>query len=381
MGVKVFRAWVSGICLVTLLGLTGSVSLEARARRTAGSTRRAASVSAERPAPRGTARSALRRSSAGPRKALYSTRRVGSGRLRRARSRAAAMVRELNDTVIPRYKVDAAGELVPDLHAEAAIVYDPVTQQILWEENAQDSRSIASITKVMTAVVVLETEPDLTEPVEIARSDVYRASTTYLRARDRVTKGDLLHLLLVASDNAAARALARISPEGSAGFVARMNQKAAELDLRETRYADPSGLYNENVSSAYDMARLITFASADPRLASIMQSATFTFQTPRRAISVRNTSRVLVDRMGLQVKAAKTGFITRSGYCLATLLRLPQTEQEVAVVVLGARSNAGRFLETRNLLEWFAAKTAAVFATATPMPLPESSPTPSLTIQ
>src|SRR5262249_32390350 len=100
--------------------------------------------------------------------------------------------------------------------------------------------------------------------------------TTHLRANDQVTADDLLHLLLIASDNAAARALARVSPYGPEHFVSRMNEKAAELGLETTHYADPSGLLSENVSSAYDMARLITNASADERIASVMRTPQFT---------------------------------------------------------------------------------------------------------
>lgn len=275
------------------------------------------------------------------------------------------MARELAEAVIPRYRVDASGDLVPDLKAAAAIVYSPDTNEVLWEEHSLDQRSIASITKVMTAVVFLEHNPDVTQPVTMERSDTFRASTTYLRTNDRLTTYDLLHLLLIASDNAAARALARVSPWGTAGFIDRMNAKAAEMGLTQTRYADSSGLLQDNVSSAFDMARLIAHASADPRIASIMQMPSYSAQTPRRAISVRNTN-YLLGRDDLNVLAAKTGFISRSGYCLATVLRLPDTDQEVAVVVLGARSNAGRFLETRNLFNWFATKASTIFATSTP---------------
>lgn len=275
------------------------------------------------------------------------------------------MAREMAEAVVPRYKVDASGELVPDLRAEAAIVYDPATNEVLWEEHSQDQRSIASITKVMTATVFLENDPDLSTPVTIERSDVFRASTTYLRAKDTLTTGDLLHLLLIASDNAAARALARVSPWGSDGFIDQMNRKAAELGLESTHYEDPSGLLSANVSSALDMARLITHASTEPRIASVMQTPAYTVHTSRRDIAFHSTNHLL-GRDDLNVMAAKTGFISRSGYCLATLLRLPQSEQQVAVVVLGARSNAGRFLETRNLFNWFASKASAVFATTTP---------------
>jgi D-alanyl-D-alanine endopeptidase (penicillin-binding protein 7) len=282
-----------------------------------------------------------------------------------ARARAAAMARELAETVVPRYRVDASGALVPDLHAAAAIIYSPETGEVLWEENSLEQRSIASITKVMTAVVFLESGADLSEPVTIVSADVRRASTTFLRLRDKLTTGDLLHLLLIASDNAAARALARVSPYGTDGLVRRMNEKAAELGLESTHYADTSGLLSENVSSAYDMARLIAHASGNARISSIMQMESHTVRAATRPITFRSTNRTLLAKDDLDVLAGKTGFIRKSGYCLATLLRLPQTGEQVAVVVLGARSNAGRFLEVQNLFNWFSNKTSTLLATQT----------------
>lgn len=279
-----------------------------------------------------------------------------------ARQRAVVTAREMADTVVPRYKVDASGDLVPDLRAAAAIIFNPETNQVLWEENSQDQRSIASITKVMTATVFLENSPDLSQKVTIVGSDVRQASTTKLLLNDKVTTDDLLHLLLIPSDNAAARALARVSPLGSVGFIQRMNEKALELGLNSTHYADPAGLMSDNVSSAYDMARLITHASQDERIGSIMRLAEYSFSTPRRQISARSTNHLL-GRADVDVRAAKTGFISKSGYCLATLLRLPQSGQQVAVVVLGARTNAGRFLETQNLFNWLSSKAATIFAT------------------
>ena len=149
-----------------------------------------------------------------------------------------------------------------------------------------------------------------------------------------------------------------------------MNEKAAELGLESTSYADPSGLLTENVSSAYDMARLITLASEDDRIGSIMRTWEYTVYTPKRAITFHSTNHLL-GRDDVDVRAGKTGFISKAGYCLATLLRLPQGEggqggQQVAVVVLGARSNAGRFMETRNLFSWLSAKASTIFATKTP---------------
>src|SRR5262249_39451298 len=196
-------------------------------------------------------------------------------------------------------------------------------------------------------------------------------ATTHLIANDRVTPDDLLHLLLIASDNAAARALARISPQGSENFVTRMNEKAAELGLESTHYADPSGLLSDNVSSAYDMARLITHASAGERISSIMRTSTYTVFTANRRVIPFHSTNHLLGRPDFEVRAGKTGFISKAGYCLATLLRLPQGGQEVAVVVLGARSNAGRFLENENLFNWLSAKASTIFATQTPGPVPQ----------
>ena len=261
------------------------------------------------------------------------------------------------DTVLPRYKVDASGGLVPDVRAAAAIIYDPDTNEILWEENAQTQRSIASITKVMTATVFLENNPDLTQPVTIARSDVFQASTTHLHANDKVTTDDLLHLLLIASDNAAARALARVSPQGSEGFIRRMNEKASELGLETTHYADPSGLLSENVSSAYDMARLITHASQDERISSIMRTNEYTvYSGGKRPITFRSTNHLL--RGGdVDVRAGKTGFISKAGYCLATRAAAAAEHATTSrSSCFGARSNAGRFMESRNLFNWATAK-------------------------
>jgi D-alanyl-D-alanine endopeptidase (penicillin-binding protein 7) len=275
------------------------------------------------------------------------------------------MVREMATTALPRYKIDAGtGEIVPNLRAAAAIIYDPDTNQVLWEENSQSQRSIASITKVMTATVFLEKDPDLSMPVTVQRSDVYQASTTHLHANDKVTADDLLHLLLIASDNAAARALARVSPYGSEGFVRRMNDKAAELGLQSTAYADPSGLLSDNVSSAYDMARLITHASQDERISAVMRTPEYTVYTANHRVITFHSTNHLLGRDDVDVRAGKTGFITKAGYCLATLLKLPQDQggQQVAVVVLGARSNAGRFMESRNLLSWVSSKASTLFA-------------------
>jgi D-alanyl-D-alanine endopeptidase (penicillin-binding protein 7) len=298
------------------------------------------------------------RSSSAARKARLARARAAVRRREQARLR---QLRALQEAMTPRFKTDETGATVPDIRAAAAIIFNPETGEVLWQENAQDKRSIASITKVMTALVFLEDSPDLSQEITIQRGDVYAASTTYLRANERITLGNLLHLALIASDNAAARALARVSHGGTAAFVERMNEKALELGLESTSFTDPSGLNPANISSAYDLSRLISFASADDRIAPIMRTAEYKVTTSRRTISIHNTNRLLLGGE-VDVMGGKTGFISKAGYCLATMLRLPQSNQQVAVVVLGATSNQGRFWETRHLFNWLSQKATDLFA-------------------
>jgi D-alanyl-D-alanine endopeptidase (penicillin-binding protein 7) len=292
-------------------------------------------------------------------KKAYSPTTARARRAELARARATARARELRELQTPRFRVDEFGREVPDVRAEAAIIYNPETGEVLWENHSKDPRSIASITKVMTALVFLESGTPLSTPVTVQRSDVSRASTTYLRTGFQLTAEDLLNLLLVGSDNAAARALARVSTLGYDAFIQRMNDKAKEMGLASTSYADPSGLLAENISSAYDQARLIAAAVSDPRVGAIMRKSSYTTNAGKRVITANSTNQIV--RSGdIDVVGGKTGFISRSGYCLVTLLRLPQSGQQVAFVVLGAKSNASRFWETRHLFNWMATRTKAL---------------------
>lgn len=299
------------------------------------------------------------RATSRPKKKAYSASTARARRAQLARARAAARARELRELQTPRFRVDEFGREVPDVRAEAAIIYNPETGEVLWENHSKEQRSIASITKVMTALVFLESGAPLSDVVTVQRADVSRASTTYLRNGFKLTTEDLLNLLLVGSDNAAARVLARVSPFGYDGFIQRMNDRAKELGLESTTYADPSGLNADNLSSAYDQARLIAYAAADERVGAIMRQSSYTTNIGKRVITANSTNQIV--RTGdIDVVGGKTGFISRSGYCLATLLRLPQSGQQVAFVVLGAKSNASRFWETRHLFNWMASRTKAL---------------------
>lgn len=183
------------------------------------------------------------------------------------------------------------------------------------------------------------------------------ASTTYIRAGELISYDDLLHLLLIGSDNAAARVLARTSEGGTEAFVSRMNAMVTELGLTSTHYTDPSGLDANNVSSAFDISHLIAFAGSDPVLGPVLRTGEYQAQTSQRAITVHSTNKLLGT--GIDVLGAKTGFIAKAGYCLATLLRVPEGPS-VAVVVLGAANSTTRFWEARHLFNWVVGRTQGI---------------------
>ena len=178
--------------LSTLLGV--AVCLPASAaddhRRAEEAAAAARQASAAKPAPTATTTTTAKK------KPAYSATTSNARKTRLATARASVRAREqarlhslasLQEAMTPRFKTDADGQVVPDVRAAAAIIFNPITGQVLYEENSQDKRSIASITKVMTALVYLEDNPDLNAEVTIERSDVFAASTTYLKANDRIT--------------------------------------------------------------------------------------------------------------------------------------------------------------------------------------------------
>jgi serine-type D-Ala-D-Ala endopeptidase (penicillin-binding protein 7) len=326
-----------------------------------------AQTSTVKPAAKSTSTSAQAKAPAKPtqtRSSLAKSRAAAATRARKARearARAAALARERleREAMTPRYKLDLRGNQVPDVRAAAAIVFDPQTNAVLWEQNAHERRPIASLTKLMTALTFVADEPELSQIVAVTSVDTRAASTTYLRSGDRISYRDLLHLALIASDNAATRVLARTSEGGTAGFVARMNQMAVNLGLTNSSYADPSGLDARNVASAYDTSHLIAFASADPVLGSIIRTQDYQARTATRMIPIHSTNKLLGDGVGIDVVAGKTGFISKAGYCLATLLRMPQGPQ-VAVVVLGAANSTTRFWEARHLFNWVVGRSSGL---------------------
>jgi D-alanyl-D-alanine endopeptidase (penicillin-binding protein 7) len=232
---------------------------------------------------------------------------------------------------------------------KAAYVVDEATGRVLFQKNPEQILPIASLTKLVTAMVLLDTEPDWDRSVEILPEDVKNSSRSHIRSREEITIRDLIHASIMSSDNVATKALARTCGLTSDEFVSRMNAKAESLGITGTHFVEPTGLSEQNVATAEGVARLLSAASSNPIVGAIMQKENYTFSTNRRMHTLVNTNRLL--RSSWRVTGGKTGHINEAGYCLATKVEGP-TGAAVTAVVLGAPSNALRFAEARRILDW-----------------------------
>lgn len=235
--------------------------------------------------------------------------------------------------------------------ARNAVVLDPITNEILFEKNAAVTVPIASLSKLMTAIVFLEQNPDLDRVVEVVREDLAGAGRTQLRNHELVAFRDLLHMSLMCSDNVATRVLARESGLIREDYLARMNRRGVELGLERTRFVEFTGLDERNVSTATDCARMLRAAAAIPMIQEITTTRSYEFtsqyRTWRRRHHLVNTNRLLYGRY--EVRGGKTGFILEAGYCLATWIHTQQ--RDLIAVVLGAPTGATRFADVVRLVQ------------------------------
>ncbi len=238
---------------------------------------------------------------------------------------------------------------IPRLHVKAAYVVEESTGRVLFQKNPERVMPIASLTKLVTAMVLLDTEPDWERTVEVLPEDVKHSSRSHIRPREEITVRDLIHASIMSSDNVATKTLARTCGLTHEEFVRRMNAKAVSLGLTGTRFVEPTGLSEQNVATAEGVARLLNAAAANPIVSAIMQKQSYSFVSNRKTHNLVNTNRLL--RSKWRVTGGKTGFINEAGYCLVTSVETP-TGAAVTAVVLGAPSNALRFAEARRILDW-----------------------------
>ncbi|UCB53138.1 MAG: D-alanyl-D-alanine carboxypeptidase [Candidatus Zixiibacteriota bacterium] len=238
------------------------------------------------------------------------------------------------------------------LRSNAAVVLDVEEGEILFEKNVEQKFPVASLTKLMSVLTFLETDPDLDDTAIITPTDAWRSGRAQLRVGEVLTLGDLLHASLMSSSNRATRALAHASGLSPSEFAAGMNRKAKELGLLSSFFCEPTGLDQRNRSSALDCARLLYAALQDSTIRSIAGKTFYQFNSlngKKRRHRVGSTSKLLFS--SLKVKGGKTGYNGASGWCLGTLVE-GDDGKEIVAVVLGAPSKRTRFREIRSIVKW-----------------------------
>jgi serine-type D-Ala-D-Ala endopeptidase (penicillin-binding protein 7) len=250
---------------------------------------------------------------------------------------------------------EAAGlHLEPDalgLKSAAALVIDSKTNQVLFEKNPKAVLPIASLTKLMTALIVLDSKQDMSEVLTVTEADVDREknSRSRLPVGSVVNRKDLMQLSLMASENRASSALSRNYPGGKQAFVAAMNQKAQSLGLAATQFADASGLSPENTSTVQDLVKLTL---AVDRYATIREQSTaeeLNIHNGKRPITFGNSNR-LVKNSGWDLRVQKTGFTSEAASCL--VLHGKVDGRPVTIALLGASGRLSKFGDAHRIREW-----------------------------
>jgi D-alanyl-D-alanine endopeptidase (penicillin-binding protein 7) len=240
------------------------------------------------------------------------------------------------------------------LQSEVAFVQDLNTSDILYDKNSDEVRPIASISKLMTALVIAESGQSMSQMLRISDADVdrLRHSRSRLSVGTELSRADMLHLALMSSENRAAHALGRYYPGGMPAFVRAMNDKARALGMRTTRFVEPTGLASENVASPRDLVKLLQAAGKHPLIHRYTTDETYEVKVARGRQLVYNNTNRLVKNSDWDIKVSKTGFINEAGECLVMLTRIDN--RDVAIVLLnssGRYSRIGDAVRIRTLVE------------------------------
>jgi D-alanyl-D-alanine endopeptidase (penicillin-binding protein 7) len=229
-----------------------------------------------------------------------------------------------------------------------ALVEDAKTSQVLLAKNADRVVPIASITKLMTAIVALDAKLPLEDKLTISDEDrdLIKGTTSRLKVGWSLSREDMLHLALMSSENRAAAALSRYYPGGRSAFIAAMNAKAAGLGMKDTHFVNPNGLTTENVSTALDLVKLLQAASQYPLIRKFCTDPDYTVRIGRHTLQFLNTDR-LVRSSGWDVEIQKTGFINESGRCL--VMRANVDGRDLIMIFLDAYGRLTRYADARRV--------------------------------
>jgi D-alanyl-D-alanine endopeptidase (penicillin-binding protein 7) len=241
----------------------------------------------------------------------------------------------------------------PNVKSSGVMVLDPTTGQTLFSRNADQALPIASITKLMTAMVVLDAKLPMDEAIEITSEDIDTVKNTKSRLPigSHFRRDDLMRLALMASDNRAASALARTYPGGLPAFVTAMNAKATTLGLAQTRYVDSSGLSPENVSSPADLGKLVAAAAKYPLITEYTTTGAVDVTLPdsKRKLSFVNTNS-LVRASDWKIGLSKTGYINEAGKCL--VMQAMIANQPIVIVLLDSWGRLTRVADANRIRKW-----------------------------
>lgn len=238
-----------------------------------------------------------------------------------------------------------------DLKSSVALVIDQDTREVLISKNDHVVLPIASLTKLMTGVIVSGAKLPMDEMITITQADVdtEKGSTSRLRVGTSLSRGELLHLALMSSENRAAHALGRTYPGGLQSFVSLMNAKAQMLGMKDTRYVEPTGLSSRNQSSAQDLAILVTTAYADPTLRELSTSTGHEVAVGSQTLKYNNTNR-LVKSPSWEIGLQKTGYISEAGQCLVMQTRV--AGRKLIMVFLDSAGKLSRIGDAERVRQW-----------------------------
>ena len=238
-----------------------------------------------------------------------------------------------------------------NLKSSVALVLDSDTNEVLFSKNSEAVLPIASLTKLMTAVVVTEAKLPLGEMLSVSQDDVdtEKGSRSRLKVGTQLSREEMLHLALMSSENRAAHALGRAYPGGLEAFVVAMNHKARELGMNDTHYVEPTGLSSKNQSSARDLATLVKAAHEHQIIRELSTSPEFLVEIGNRSMQFRNTNR-LVRNPEWEIGLQKTGYITEAGRCLVMQAKL--AGRQLIMVFLDSAGKYSRIGDAERVRRW-----------------------------
>jgi D-alanyl-D-alanine endopeptidase (penicillin-binding protein 7) len=308
---------------------------------------------------------------AAPRKGTVAKKSIQGKRV--VRSFAVAKRRSVVQVVVPArpsYGQLAGLHSVQDelaLKSSVALVIDQDTREVLFSKNDSAVLPIASLTKLMTGLLVSEAKLPMDEMITITQDDVdtEKGSSSRLRVGTMLTRGELLHLALMSSENRAAHALGRTYPGGMEAFVSLMNAKAKMLGMKDTRYVEPTGLSSHNQSSAHDLATLVSTAYDDAVLREYSTSPGHQVAVGNRTLQFNNTNR-LVKSPNWDIGLQKTGYISEAGQCL--VMQAKVAGRKLIMVFLDSAGKLSRIADAERVRRWVEAHPVVPAAGASSTP-------------